>query len=352
MQDKSNPTQKLTSSSSTDMTMGNHLHQAELFTRRDRAITCNLCWNRCDIREDEMGLCNTRVNREGDLFTLTYGNLSAAESRPIEVKPFYHFLPSSTSMTFSTYSCNLQCPWCQNWHISREPPPQFDRIEPMELVEAALDKGDSSLCASLNEPSLLFEYLLDLFPLAREKGLWCTMVSNGYMMPQALKRLVDAGLNAINVDIKNEEAFYRSGKGEMVKVWKNVRYAIKKGLHVEVIKLLVTGIDDQQALEVIENHLKYAGAQVPLHFTRYSPAFMYQVPSTRVGILENAVKTARDEGIEFAYIGNVPGHKYENTYCPQCNELLIHRYSHSILQNKITSGQCPHCKKTIYGIWN
>lgn len=221
------------------------------------------------------------------------------------------------------------------------------------MVEAALKNGDSSICASLNEPFLLFEYLLDLFPLARENGLWCTMVSNGYMMPQTLKKIVEAGLDAINFDIKNKKSFYHGDSRETAKVWRNVRYAVNKGLHVEVVKLVVTGIDDnQQAIEeVIENHLKYAGSQIPIHFTRYFPAFMYKEPPTSIEILKNAVKMARKEGIEFAYIGNVSGHKYENTYCPQCNELLIHR-RYNVLENKIIGGQCPQCKKTIYGKWD
>ncbi|MFO7968280.1 MAG: AmmeMemoRadiSam system radical SAM enzyme [Archaeoglobaceae archaeon] len=335
------------------------LHQAEVFTRRNRAITCNLCWNRCEIGEDEMGLCNTRVNKHGSLYTLTYGNLSALESRPIELKPFHHFLPSSTSMTFSTYSCNLKCPWCQNRHISRKPPSrQYDRIEPREVVDAALGAAlgekDPSICASFNEPTLLFEYLLDLFPLAAKNGLKNTMVSNGYMMPQPLKRLIEGGMDAINFDIKNERSCYHGGSTEISKVWRNVKYAVKEGVHVEVVKLLVTGIDDnrQTIEEVIEDHLTYAGSEVPLHFTRYFPAFMYQEPPTRVDVLENAVKTAREKGVEFAYIGNVSGHKYENTYCPQCSELLIHRHSHNILQNKIQDGKCPQCRKTLYGIWN
>lgn len=331
----------------------NQLRQAEVFTAKDGSILCNLCWNLCIIPESETGLCNTRVNRKGGLYSLTYGNLSALDSRPIELKPFYHYLPSSTSMTFSTYSCNLQCPWCQNWHISRKPPSrQYYEVKPNELVDAALSKGDSSVCASFNEPALLFEYLLDLFPLATENGLDCTMVSNGYMMPQALKKLIEGGLDAINFDIKNEEPFYYPDG--TIKVWRNVRYAIKREVHVEVVKLVVTGIDDnQQAIEeVMENHLKYAGSQVPIHFTRYFPVFMYQEPPTKIEFLENAVKTARSKGIEFAYIGNVPGHKYESTYCPQCNELLIHRHNHNILHNKITDGKCPQCRKTIYGIWN
>lgn len=330
------------------------LNPAELYTKKNGVLSCKLCWNRCLIRENEIGLCNTRVNINGNLYTLTYGNLSAVESRPIEIKPFYHFLPSSTSTTFSTYSCNLQCPWCQNWHLSKKPPNnQYDEIEPHKVVDVALDNGDSSICASLNEPSLLFEYLLDLFPLARENGLWCTMVSNGYMMPQALKKIVEAGLDAMNFDIKNERSFYHGDSSEITKIWRNVRYAIKKGVNAEVVKLLVSGIDDNQRAieEIIENHLKYAGSQIPIHFTRYFPAFMYDEPPTGIEILENTVKMARKEGIEFAYIGNVSGHKYENTYCPQCNKLLIHR-RYNVLENKIIDEQCPQCKKTIYGKWD
>ncbi len=330
-------------------------HDARLYSIKKDVVLCHLCWNKCKIRQNERGLCNARINRDGKLYTLTYGNLSAMESRPIEIKPFFHFKPSTTCMTFSTYSCNFQCPWCQNWHLSKRPPPDNQILEPSEVIDATLKANDSGICASFNEPTLLFEYLLDLFPLARQSGLYCTMVSNGYMSPEALKMLRDAGLDAINMDVKGDDRTYGYcvRRGKSTHVWQNARLAVRSGLHLEMVNLIVPGVNDNEdALkDVVEMHLKYAGQHIPIHFTRYFPAFMFDDPPTKIEILEKAVNIAKKSGIEFPYIGNVPGHKYENTYCPECNEMLIQRLNYTVSRNKIKNRKCPNCRKEIYGVW-
>jgi pyruvate formate lyase activating enzyme len=78
---------------------------------------------------------------------------------------------------------------------------------------------------------------------------------------------------------------------------------------------------------------------------------MFWNPPTKIEILERAVEIAKREGVEFAYIGNVPGHRYENTYCPRCNELLVNRSSYLVVENKIKEGRCWRCGKEIYGVW-
>ncbi|RLI75556.1 AmmeMemoRadiSam system radical SAM enzyme [Archaeoglobales archaeon] len=333
--------------------MATDLHKAKLYSRINNKVVCRLCWHKCRIENGEMGFCNARVNYEGELYTLTYSNISAIESRPIEIKPFYHFKPSSSSLTFSTYSCNLTCPWCQNWHLSKTMKEGY-KIQPEKLVGTALNNKDVGLCASFNEPTLLFEYLLDSFKLAKRHGLINTMVSNGFMSLKALEMLRNAGLDAINIDIKGNDKIYEkycSGKAKFV--WKVVKKAIKLNLHVEVINLIVTDVNDSFDVisEVIENHLKYAGKNIPLHFTRYFPAFMFNKPPTKIEILESAIEMAKREGVEYVYIGNVRKHKYENTYCPQCNEVLIRRDSYRVLENKVKDGKCFNCSKEIYGVW-
>jgi len=228
------------------------------------------------------------------------------------------------------------------------------KIQPEKLVGTALNNKDVGLCASFNEPTLLFEYLLDSFKLAKRHGLINTMVSNGFMSLKALEMLRNAGLDAINIDIKGNDKIYEkycSGKAKFV--WKVVKKAIKLNLHVEVINLIVTDVNDSFDVisEVIENHLKYAGKNIPLHFTRYFPAFMFNKPPTKIEILESAIEMAKREGVEYVYIGNVRKHKYENTYCPQCNEVLIRRDSYRVLENKVKDGKCFNCSKEIYGVW-
>ncbi|MEM4472835.1 MAG: radical SAM protein [Archaeoglobaceae archaeon] len=325
------------------------MKEAKMYRKLRNSVLCQLCYRFCKLRDGESGFCNVRFNRGGKLYTLTYGKLSALESRPIEIKPFYHFKPGSTSMTFATYSCNFTCPWCQNWRISRALP-NGREVKPEEVVERAILKGDISTCASLNEPTLLYEFLLEVFSLAKKKGLMNTMVSNGYLSVLALKELKKAGLDALKVDIKGGEKTYEL-LGVKDLAWKTAKEALKLGIHVEIVNLVVTGINEDQIEEVVEKHLKFLGSEVPIHFTRYFPAFIYHREPTRIEILEKAVEIAKKRGISFAYLGNVPGHKFENTYCPDCGELLVKRFSYNLVENKVKNGKCWKCKREIYGIW-
>jgi len=320
---------------------------------RGSKVRCNLCERRCLIGEGATGFCRTRANIGGRLYTLVYGDLSALESRPIEIKPFFHFWPGSTALTFSTWSCNFKCPWCQNWTLSRvtPDPPSATYIPPEHVIRVAKANGDEGTCVSLNEPTLLFEYSLDVFQMAKENGLYNTYVSNGYMTLRALELLKSAGLDAIKIDIKGDDQVMKKYNSAQVDiVWRNARKAKDMGLHVEIVYLVITGVTDQEDMmaEVIRRHLKELGPEVPLHFTRYFPAYEFPAPPTSIRKLEVAYKMAREMGIEFPYIGNVAGHPFENTYCPECGELLIRRYGIRIIRYRITEDKkCPKCKREI-----
>jgi len=317
-------------------------------------VRCGLCERRCVISPNKKGLCKTRMNIDGRLYTLVYGDISAIDSRPIEIKPFFHFYPGSTALTISTWSCNLKCPWCQNWHLSyRVPEPNNAKyIPPKDMVDEAIRRKDKGICISFQEPTLLFEYTIDLFRLAKEKNLYNTYVSNGYMTIDALRMLKEAGMDAINIDIKgDEEAYYNylGGAKEEI-IWRNAHVAKEMGMHVEMIHLVVTGINDNKMkIEgLIKKHLDILGPETPLHFTRYFPAYRYFNPPTPTDILEFAYKEARRQGIYYPYIGNIPGHPFENTYCPYCGTLLIERVGYRITRWEIKGKNCPHCKREIH----
>ncbi len=317
-------------------------------------VRCGLCERRCIISPNKRGLCKTRMNIDGRLYTLVYGDISAIDSRPIEIKPFFHFYPGSTALTISTWSCNLKCPWCQNWHLSyRVPEPNNAKyIPPKDMVDEAIRRKDKGICISFQEPTLLFEYTIDLFRLAKEKNLYNTYVSNGYMTIDALRMLKEAGMDAINIDIKGDkEAYYNylGGAKEEI-IWRNAHVAKEMGMHVEMIHLVVTGINDNKMkIEgLIKKHLDILGPETPLHFTRYFPAYRYLNPPTPTDILEFAYKEARRQGIYYPYIGNIPGHPFENTYCPYCGTLLIERVGYRITRWEIKGKNCPHCKKEVH----
>jgi len=317
-------------------------------------VRCGLCERKCTIAPGERGFCKTRMNIGGKLYTLVYGDLSAVESRPIEIKPFFHYWPGSTALTFSTWSCNLTCPWCQNFQLSKtSPDPAKARyFSPEQILEMAFRTGEAGVCASFQEPTLLTDWSLHLFNLASARGLYCCYVSNGYMTLDALRLLWEAGMDGLKIDVKGDAETYAKycGGVNVEVVWRNIREARKMGFHVEVVNLVITGINDDEACleQIIERHLKEAGANTPIHFTRYFPAYKFRKPPTPIKTLEDAYEAARKAGIRFPYIGNVSGHPYENTYCPECGEILIKRHGYTVIRYKITRDKkCPKCGTEI-----
>ncbi|MEM1515188.1 MAG: AmmeMemoRadiSam system radical SAM enzyme [Thermoproteota archaeon] len=323
-----------------------------IFYRRSSSdkVECILCERRCRMAPGEYGFCRTRLNIGGKIYTLVYGSLSAIESRPIEIKPFFHYWPGSTALTYSTWSCNFLCPWCQNWTLSRRTPSPENKkyYSPEEIVSLAIKYGDEGLCSSFQEPTLLTDWNIDAFRIGCGRGLYACYVSNGYMTLEALKILRESGMDGLKIDIKGDSEVYEKFCGgiDVEKVWRNAREAKRMGFHVELVNLVITGVNDDEGClrSVIERAIKEIGIDTPIHFTRYYPAYKFDKPATSIKTLENACKMARSVGMLYSYIGNVPGHRYEHTYCPNCNEILIKRYSFSVVRYNITEDRrCPKC---------
>jgi pyruvate-formate lyase-activating enzyme len=210
--------------------------------------------------------------------------------------------------------------------------------------------GEKGLVVAIeiNEPTMLFEYSLDVFPLAHDEGLYNTFVSNGYMTLEALRMLGDAGMDAIKFDVKgDEEAVSKYCGADVNVVWRNVGEARRLGMHVEVVTLVIPGVnDDEDCLRgIARRHLREAGPESPLHFTQFYPAYeMMDRPVTPVESLERAHSIAVEEGVRYVYAGNVPGHRLENTYCPDCGELLIGRFGFMVNKYRVTPDRkCPRC---------
>lgn len=320
---------------------------------RDR-IRCDVCERHCLLPNLRAGFCKARIHVEGRLWTATYGDISVLSVNPIEKKPFFHLWPGSYWLTAGTWGCNLTCPWCQNYDINRVPvdPLRARHLSPGVFVTRALQERCRGTSLSFNEPTLFFEYALDLFPAAHVAGLSNNFVSNGYMTPEALRLLKEAGLDAIKFDLKGDwEVTRRYCAANVEIVWRNIRLAKELGLHVEVVALVIPGVNDEQAClsKIIERHLKEAGPDTPLHFTRFFPAYqMTDRPPTPVSTLEAACRLARSYGLHYVYVGNVPGHRLENTYCPSCSTLLIQREGVAVRRIRLEEDhRCPTCRQEI-----
>mgnify|MGYP001613011662 CR=1 FL=1 len=335
---------------------GVFVRESLLQERIGEKIRCNVCERRCVIVPGGLGWCRTRENRDGRLVTLIYGAASSVAANPIEKKPFYHFYPGTCAFTVGSWSCNFGCPWCQNWDISKTPPPRTgEYLSPKRFVEMTENAGCQGTSISFNEPTLSLEWSLDVFRLARQRGLYNTYVTNGYMTPEALLLLIDVGLDAMNVDVKGDaDAVKKFCKGvDVEKVWAACRLARSRGVHIEIATLVIPIVnDDERTLHSIaERIVTELGPEVPWHVTSYYPAYKFTASPTPMRTLERAWQIGNDAGLGFVYVGNRPGHRYDNTYCPACSALLIRRAGFDVLLNAVLNGRCPQCERRIAGVW-
>lgn len=331
--------------------------EALLFEELNGKVRCCTCERRCELLPDASGFCKTRKNVGGKLYTLVYGEISSISANPIEKKPLFHFHPGSKALTVGSWSCNFTCSWCQNYDISKSPQSigQGRFLSPPDFIELVRRSNCQGTSISLNEPTLLLEYSMEVFELARRHGYYNTFVSNGYMTLEALKLLIQKGLDALNIDIKgNAEAVLRFCNADVDKVWRNAAAAKRWGAWVEITTLLIPGVNDEdRTVREIAHRIKdELGEATPWHVTGYYPAYKFRdelhVPPTPISTLERARGIGKAEGLKYVYAGNVPGHPLENTYCPNCNALLIERWGFSVTSYSITpERRCPQCSLEI-----
>jgi pyruvate formate lyase activating enzyme len=322
----------------------------------DGKVRCKTCERRCLIAPGDLGCCTTRRNEGGILVTLTYGAVSSVAVNPIGKKPFYHFHPGTLTLTAGSWSCNFACPWCQNWEISKGiPPHRGDFLSPEQFVELARREKCSGTSISFNEPTLSLEWSLEVFRLARRRGLYNTYVTNGYMTPEALAMLIEAGLDAMNVDIKGDASAVQKYCGgiDVEKIWAVCRAARSRQVHVEITTLVIPGVNDAATSlkHIARRIVDDIGPDAPWHVTAYRPAYEFDAPATPVSTLERAHRIGKDSGLEYVYTGNVPGHPDDNTYCPKCGSLLIRRLGFDVVQNLLRAGHCPQCGHPASGVW-
>jgi pyruvate formate lyase activating enzyme len=288
--------------------------------------------------------------------TLIYGAVSSLAANPIEKKPFYHFHPGTSAFTVGSWSCNFGCPWCQNWDISKAAPPaRPEYVSPELFIELTENSGSQGTSISFNEPTLSLEWSLDVLRLARKRNLYNTFVTNGYMTPEALSLLTDAGLDAMNVDMKGDAvAVKKFCKGiDVEKVWATCRLGRSRGVHIEITTLVIPTVNSAETSlrSIAERIVSDVGPEVPWHVSAYYPAYRFDAPSTPMETLERAWRIGKEAGLHFVYVGNVPGHRYDNTYCPGCGTLLIRRRGYDIAANLVRNGQCPNCGHGVAGVW-
>ncbi len=324
-----------------------------LYWKKEKGkIRCELCPQNCLISEGKVGFCGVRKNIKGKLISLVYAKPCSINLDPIEKKPLYHFLPGEAALSIGTIGCNFACKFCQNWEISKAKPniSNFRIVNSEEIIKITKENNAKIIAYTYTEPTIFYEYMLDIAKLAKKEGIKNVIVSNGFIQEEPLKELVKY-IDGANIDLKAfDDNFYKKYcSGKLKPVLKTLKILKNNNVWLEITNLIIPGLNDD--IEQIEQMCKWIskelGKDVPLHFSRFFPMYkMDHIESTPTKTLEKAAKIAK-KYLNYVYIGNVPAD--DNTYCPDCNKEVISRERFSS-SNNLINGKCS-CGYKIPGVW-
>lgn len=331
--------------------------EAYYYAETPRGVMCTLCPNECVLRPGEESDCHNRVNHNGKLYTIAYGNPCAVHIDPIEKKPLLHFLPESHALSIATAGCNFACLNCQNWNISQSSPHDTRNADlmPEKVVEASLGNRCASIAYTYGEPISFYEYMFDTAKRAHGENVKNVMVSNGYINRKPLENLAPY-IDAANIDLKafDDSLYLKLTGGSLQPVLGTLKTLKEFGVWIEITNLVVPSWTDD--LDMIRRMcqwlVKNGFENYPLHFSRFHPQYkLTQLPSTPLNTLIQARAIAEAEGCNYVYIGNVPGKGYENTRCPSCRQIVVERRGFAVLSNHIKNGKCSFCGADVHGVW-
>ncbi len=324
----------------------------------DDRTQCLICPNRCTLSPGDRSVCRSKVNLEGTLYTLAYGNPCAVHNDPVEKKPLYHFRPQTKVFSLATTGCNFRCLNCQNWEISQARPEdvRFFELFPAEAVDAAAARGSVAIAYTYSEAITYYEYMRDTARLARARGLQNLLISNGYINREALEDLCDV-LDGANINLKAfSDGIYRKlNGGTLQPVLETFKTLHRRGVHFEITTLVVPGYvdDDGMTRAMCDWILEELGPNHPLHFTRFVPRYkLNRLPPTPVSTLERCREIALKAGLHYVYVGNVPLHDANHTYCHQCGRRVVERLGYHIPAYHLKDGCCKFCGTAIPGRWD
>ena len=325
----------------------------------DGRVQCDVCPRRCRMRAGQRGFCFVRAAEEDGVVLTTWGRSSGFCVDPIEKKPLNHFLPGSSVFSFGTAGCNLACRFCQNWDISKSKAVDTlaDEASPETIARTAHEMGCRSVAFTYNDPTIFFEYAIDVADACHELGVRAVAVTAGYMCPEP-RRDFYAHLDAANVDLKGfTEHFYRHvAAAELGAVLETLEYLHETDVWFELTTLLIPGYNDSDSElhEMTQWIVEHLGPDVPIHFTAFHPDYkMLDVPPTPPATLTRARRIAIENGIHYAYTGNVHDAAGGSTFCHSCGARVIERDWYRLGEYGLDdSGRCTTCATTLPGVFD
>ncbi len=336
---------------------GKWSREALFYESTSSGLHCLKCPHGCLLSEGETGRCRNRVNYRGKLYSTAYGNPCAVHIDPVEKKPLFHFLPATQAFSIALAGCNLRCLNCQNWQISQLTPAETENVDlmPVNAVEQCAGAGCDSIAYTYSEPVTFYEYTFETAALAHRKKIRNIFKSSGYINEAPLRKLCSV-LDAANIDLKSfdDDVYFKLNSARLDPVLRTLKVLKEEGVWLEITNLVIpTWTDDLDMIRRMADWLCRNGLEdAPLHFSRFTPLYkLTQIPPTPVSVLESARAIALKAGVRYVYIGNVPGHDAENTFCPGCGTLLVERRGFAVMKNVVGKGKCPSCGRNIPGLW-
>ena len=331
--------------------------EAVYYVNTPKGIKCKLCPQACKIEDGDLGDCRTRLAKNGKLYTIVYGNPCAIHVDPVGKKPLFNFLPGSFTYSIATAGCNLACLNCQNWTISQKSPYETRNYDlmPNRVVEEAIAAKCKSIAYTYSEPIVFYEYVYDTAKLARLSGLKNIFISAGYINEQPLRALCKY-LDAANIDLKSfdNDTYEMLNAGTLEPVLNTLKVLKEEGVWLEITNLVVPSwTDDLTGIKKMTDWLFDNGFQnTPLHFSRFHPDYkLTNLPPTPYETLIKAREIALESGLNYVYIGNVPGSDGQHSICPNCKKTVIERSGFQIKNTHLDNGNCTNCNTPIAGVW-
>lgn len=335
----------------------NKYKEAEFYKKlKNKTVHCVLCPHSCVINDEKYGKCRVRKNIGGKLYSMSYEKPVSVSFDPIEKKPLYHFLPGSLSFSIGMVGCNLGCAFCQNWELSQKGADEIlaRNVKSKEIVKEAKKTGCPSISYTYSEPLVSYEFIMEIAKISRKNKVKNVLVSNGFINPDPLKKIVKY-IDAANIDLKSiDEGFYKKiCQAKLNPVLETLKILKKNKVWIEITNLIIPGFNDKktQIKRLVEWIKKNLGTETPIHFTAFYPTYkMKDVNPTNIKKLREARNIASKLGMKYVYTGNLPDDEGNNTYCPKCRKALIIRKGFSVIEKNIKDGKCI-CGEKIAGVW-
>ncbi|MFO8234388.1 MAG: AmmeMemoRadiSam system radical SAM enzyme [Bacteroidales bacterium] len=323
--------------------------------KQNQKIECVLCPHNCIIKEGKRGICNVRKNINGKLYSENYGKVTGIGFDPIEKKPLYHFHPGEIILSVGSLGCNFKCRFCQNWEISQSSIDEVSRFQTLTIEDvikfATERKNNIGIAYTYNEPTIYFEFMLDLAKEVQNQGMKNVMVTNGFINPDPLNELLEY-IDAFSIDLKafTEEFYKKNTSGKLEPVKDTLKQIQSKGKFLEITNLVIPSLNDdtEKFREMIDWIATEIGSKTALHLSRYFPCYKSNIEATPVSKLQEFYNIAQEK-LSYVYLGNVPSAGGSETFCDQCGTLLVSRKGYfTTLKGIDEEGKCKKCGNKVF----